>query len=542
MTCPFQTVLATHADRELQPEAARQTEAHLLDCARCRELIEALRGESRLLAAVLEAAPARQTAEREAPWVSRVTAALLVFVAAAGVQAAWSWLVTLGEQPIDVVDGRSLVVSALFEALFFLLREGAFMLTSILKIIVAVLLVAAAGAALAFWRRRAPSAIAVAALVVLAASPSFALERRIANKGGVVMIPAGETIDDSLLAAGDTVSVDGVVTGNVLAFGRRVSVRGTVKGDLVTLARRVDVDGKVEGNILDLSEDFTARGPVALSLHAIAKHVGIEREASIQGDAITFSQETDLEGQVGRDVLAFAGLTNLRGNVARNASAWTGRLRVEAPARIGGDLTAHVDKQEQVSVESGATIVGKTVTRLGEKGKISGRGSRYSRPSFYLWKVIWLAAAFLTGLVLQRLLPSLFPSAFGDSAAVGKALGVGFLALAAPPVAVVILALTLVGLPLALLALAVWAAGLYLSKVVVGAPLGRLLLSRRDAPPPPFALALVVGLLAVTVATNIPYVGGIARLIVLLLGLGASVASLTRSWRVHLRPEVAVAD
>jgi hypothetical protein len=135
-------------------------------------------------------------------------------------------------------------------------------------------------------------------------------------------------------------------------------------------------------------------------------------------------------------------------------------------------------------------------------------------------------------------LPSLFPHAFGDSAAVGKTLGIGFLALAAPPVAVVILALTLVGLPLALLALAVWVAGLYLSGIVVGALFGRLLLSRRDAPPPPFALALVVGLLAVTVATNIPYLGGIAGLVVLLLGLGASVAQLSRSWRAHFRPEV----
>jgi cytoskeletal protein CcmA (bactofilin family) len=533
MTCPAESVLATHADRELAPDAARQMEAHLVECARCRALLDALRGESRLLVAVLERAPARREAEREAPWVGRVTAALVAFSAAAGVHAGWTWLTTLGEQPIQV-DGRSLVVSAFFEALFFLLHEGASMLTSFLNIIVAILLVAAAGVALALWRRRTQSAILLAALVALAASPCHALERRLADKGGVVIVPAGETIEDSLLAAGDTVSVDGVVTGNVLAFGRRVSVRGTVKGDLVTCAQRVDVEGTVEGNILDISEDFTARGTVALSLHALAKHVDIGRDARIQGDAITFSQEADLEGQVGRDVLAFAGHANLRGNVARNASVWTGRLRVEAPARIGGDLTAHVDRQDQLTVDSGATIVGKTVTRLGEKGKASGHGSRYSHSSFYLWKVVWLAAAFLTGLVLQRLWPSLFPSAFGDSVAVAKAFGVGFLALAAPPVAVLILALTLVGLPLAFLALAVWVAGLYLSGIVVGAPLGRLLLGRRDAPPP-FALALVVGLLAVTVGTNIPYLGWIARLAVLLLGLGVSVARINRSWRAaHL--------
>ncbi len=529
MTCPSEAVLAAHADGELEPEAARQLEAHLPDCARCRGLLEALRGEARLLAAVFELEPADQTAVGQMPWVGRVTALLLVFAAAAGVQAAWRWLGALGEQsPLDVVDGRSLVVSALFEALFFVLREGASMLNSFPSVIAAALVVAAACVVLSFWWRRTPRALFLAALLALAASPSFAFERRLAGKGTLV-IPAGETIDDSLLAVGDTVSMEGVVTGNLLVFGRRVSVRGTVKGDLVTCARRVDVEGIVEGNILDVSEDFSARGPVSRSLHAIASHVGIESSARIQGDAVTFSREADIEGQVDRDLLAFAGITNLRGNVARNASAWTDQLRVETPARVGGDLTVHVNRQDHVSVDPG-TVVGKTVTRLVTP---SHRGSKYSHPSFYIWKLIWFAAALLTGLVLQRLLPSLFPGTLGDAGAVGKALGIGFLALAAPPVAVLILALTLVGLPLALLTLAVWLAGLYLSRIVVGALLGRLLLSRRDGPPPPFALALVVGLLAVTVAVNLPYVGGLAVLVVLLLGFGASVGEIGRRWRTR---------
>lgn len=541
MTCPSEAILATHADGELPPETARLTDAHLAACPRCRGLLEALRGEGRLLAAVFEQEPARRGSEAEAPWVGHVTLILLALAAAAGVQAVWRWLGAIGEQaPIGVMDERGLVLSALFEAFFFLLREGASMLTSFFNVIGVVLLVAAAGVALSLWRRRAQSALLLAALVALAAAPSYALEQRHGGKGAVV-VAAGETIDDSLLAAGDTVSIDGVVTGNVLAFGRRVSVRGTVKGDLVTMAQRVDVEGNVEGNVLDFSEDFTARGSVTRSLHAFAKHVGIDREARIQGDAITFSQEADLEGDVGRDLLAFAGITNLRGNVARNASAWTGHLHVEAPAKVGGNLTAHVDKQTHVSIDSGATVVGKTETRLGQKGKVSTHRSRYLRPSFYVWKLIWLAAAFLTGLVLQRLLPSLFPRSFGDSAQVGKSLGIGFLVLATPPVAVVLLSLTLVGLPLALLALGVWLAALYLSGIVVGGLVGRLLLSRRDAPPPPFALALIVGLLAVGVVTNIPYLGVIAGSIVLLLGLGASVGQIYRSWRARFPAEPAEA-
>jgi cytoskeletal protein CcmA (bactofilin family) len=333
--------------------------------------------------------------------------------------------------------------------------------------------------------------------------------------------------------------VDGIVTGNLLVFARRVSVRGTVKGDLVAFGQRVELDGTVEGNVLSASEDMTFRGPVGRSLHAFAKHVGIDREAKIEGDAITFAQTADLEGQVGRDLLVFAGITNLRGDVARHASAWTGRLKVEGPVKIGGDFTAHVEDKDHLNVDSRVTVLGKTETSFEEdKSKSSREGSRYARPSFYVWKAVWLAAAFLTGLVLSRLWPSFFAYRLGDTSSILKPLGIGFLVLVAAPVGIVLLGITLVGLPLALLALALWIAALYLSGIVVGALAGRALLERRDAAPPPFALALIVGLVVVTVAASIPYLGGLVRLCVLLLGLGVSVVQAARVRRGAAIPSV----
>src|ERR1700730_2172214 len=47
--------------------------------------------------------------------------------------------------------------------------------------------------------------------------PSFALERR---HGEFVTVAANETVDDTLLASGNTVRVEGVVNGDLLAFGR----------------------------------------------------------------------------------------------------------------------------------------------------------------------------------------------------------------------------------------------------------------------------------------------------------------------------------
>jgi cytoskeletal protein CcmA (bactofilin family)/anti-sigma factor RsiW len=531
VSCPSESVLSARADGELPLDETRRIEEHLAACPRCRQLADGLLGENRLLARVLEEHVWSEGAERETSWADRATAALLVLAAGAGVQALSSWIGSLGEQlPFGLLDVRSLMWSALFETFFFLLREGAAMLTSLLTVVgflAAILSAAVLG--LVLRRRRMPGALLVAILVALFAAPVSALERRTADKGNVT-IPAGETIDDTLLAAGETVTVDGVVTGNLLAFASRVTVRGTVKGDLVAAAQRIEVSGTVEGNVVGGAEDVTVNGPVHRSVHAFGKRVAIGPEARIQGDAMAFAQDADLDGHYGRDVLAFAAHTTLSGDVARHASAWTGRLDVEAPARIGGDLTAHVDEKEHVSVDPAATVAGKVDTRPRKEGA-SRRGSRYSRPSYYFWKAIWLAAAFLTGLVLHWLSPSLFAYRLADLAALAKPLGVGFLVFAATPVGMVLLALTLVGLPLALLALGIWLAGLYLSGILVGAVVGWMLLERRGAPPPPFALALVVGLLAVTVATSIPYLGGLVRLLAILLGLGIGVVQASRALR-----------
>jgi cytoskeletal protein CcmA (bactofilin family) len=377
-------------------------------------------------------------------------------------------------------------------------------------------------------RRRRQAAAALALIAVVSAAPATALERRVARgEHESVTVRAGEIVDDSLLAVGDTVTVEGLVTGNLIACARRISVRGTVKGDVLTAAQTIEIEGPVEGNVVTFSESVSLRGPVTRSVHSFGQRVGLAREGRVEGDVFAFAAEADVDGRVGRDLLAFAGRTNVRGDVARNATARTGRLRVEGTARIGGDLVAHVEKKEAVSVDPQATVAGKTETRVAARRA----RSRYVRPGFYVWKVIWLAAAFVTGLLAHRLFPWLFASSLGTGGSIVKSLGIGLLALVAVPAVAVVVGVTMVGLPLALLALGLWLAGLYLSSILVSELAGRALLARGEGPLPSFALRLLVGLLVVTVAANIPYLGALVGLVVLLLGLGLGVAQVRSIWK-----------
>jgi cytoskeletal protein CcmA (bactofilin family) len=525
MSCPPERTWAVHADGELRPAEALRLEEHLGSCPRCRALVQDLRDENRLLAAVLEE-PDWQPAPGRPGLGVALGAASALLAAAAGIEALSDWVAALGQEtPAALVDNRRLVVSVLFDSVFYFLREGASMLTSVLSALgLAGFVLLAVYFVFSLRGRGAAGAGMLAALLALA-GPASALERR-AAKGDHerVVVRAGETVEDSLLAAGDTVAVDGTVTGNLVAAGRTVVVRGTVKGDLVSASQRLELSGVVEGNVFAAAETVLVRGAVGRSVHGAAEEVLIDSSARVEDDVVGFGSELDVGGRVGRDLLAFCGLTTLRGEIGRNVSAHTRRLSVDRPAKIGGDLVAHVRKAEHVRLDEGAVVSGKTETRL-EKP----RRSRFATPGFYLWRVIWLAAAFLTALVLQRLSPALFATTLPDGGALVRALGVGFLALVAVPVGAGLAALTLVGLPVGVLALLLWLAGLYVAFLLVAALVGRTLLQRRGGPPPAFAPLLLVGLVAVTAAVNLPYVGAVVRLAVVLVGLGLFVTQVRRA-------------
>jgi hypothetical protein len=82
-------------------------------------------------------------------------------------------------------------------------------------------------------------------------------------------------------------------------------------------------------------------------------------------------------------------------------------------------------------------------------------------------------------------------------------------------------AITLVGIPISLMLLAVYLAAIYLAKLWVGAFLGRALLKPAGTTRRDWLLGLLVGLLILTIAGFIPYLGGLVRLLVVCLGLGA---------------------
>jgi predicted anti-sigma-YlaC factor YlaD/cytoskeletal protein CcmA (bactofilin family) len=498
VACLTEFECSVYADGELPDNDSREVADHLAACAACRHLVEAMGAESRVLVHCLQDTDYLEFELEDealsAPQANRLSATrLAAFVLAMAVML----------RPIlDVLGELELPYSFLATTLTYLIPAAFDLLTSIVNNAgwIALSAIVLLGAGLFSRRSILTSAVLSAiALLTVFSSSSYALDVR--DGGKPVTVPVGETVDDTLVVGGESVIVDGVVTGDVIAFVRKVTIHGTVKGNLVAFAQRVEIEGTVEGSVMGLAQSVQTRGKVAHNIYALAQTTSIGRDARVDGNAMALASECEIEGAVGKDAFVAARSVN-----------------VLAPARIGGNFSARVNNSANVNIESGATIGGRTDVRASQAGT-----GRYSTLSFYVWQTIWLAAAFLTGLAAIWLVPALSRVSLNTSRELLLSAGVGFLTMIATPIAAIVAAITVIGLPLGLITLTVWLIAVYLAKIVIAGFLGRSLLASSGDVQPPTTLMLLAGLVPIFVAVNLPYVGGLINFLLVMLGLGALV-------------------
>jgi putative zinc finger protein len=488
--CLTEFQCAQYADGELPAREAHEAAEHLETCAACRELVGVLRAESRVLVESLQttdfiefeledetlSAPQAHSLSvtRFAAFILAMSVLLRPVLASLdelGLAQLLSWLpVTATIIPVFVRLIDSVLSNAAWIAL-----------TAILVLTIFV-----------FSRRAAITStiVSILALLTVFSSSSYGMDVRRSDKP--LTVPAGETVDDTLVAAAESVTIDGTVTGDLIAFG------GQVKGNVLSFARRVELEGVIEGSVMGFAQSVETRGQIAHNIYAFGQTVDVRRDARIDENATMFAAQSGIEGTIGRDVNVFAGSMN-----------------VSAPAHIGGGLTARVSRTENAYIAPGATVSGKTNIEAPQPAP-----SRYSRLSFYVWQTIWLAAAFIAGLVLFWLVPSFSRARFDNANDLVVSAGLGCIALIAAPVAAIIAMITLVGLPLGLIGLSVWMLGIYLAKIIVAGFLGRSLLTNMGDAQPALPLVLLAGLVPVFIAINLPFIGGLINFLLIVLGLG----------------------
>jgi cytoskeletal protein CcmA (bactofilin family) len=528
MECYSEQTCALAVDGELAADEAQRLRDHLGTCQRCRDLVDALRAENRVLSESLhelpeEAASPAGFSHLRRSWVWGDLAMMAAVLVLGSIISGWFNELSI-PAALDWINPFSLSgrTNLFFDLSYYFAHGGTAMLADYAAVVGCLFLLSLlGGSALLLGRRwRQPKPGLRLLIVLLAMSlPSFALERRHAE---FVTIPASETVDDTLLATGNTVRVEGVINGDLLAFGGTVEVRGTVKGDMVIFAKRTVVSGSVEGSIYNFSQSLDLDGQLGHSIYGWVQSLRVDDRGHVGDGIVVGTGDVSLEGEVKRSVTIFTSNADVSGSIGRDLTMAGGSLTLTNTARVGGNLSARVRQLKDVHIADGATIAGKRDLQ------VRVRKSQFTRPRFYFHEAVWLAAAMLVGWLGLLLFPAFFRT---TTQAVGSgwlSLGLGVGVLAGVPVAIIVAAITLIGIPISLMLLAVYLAAIYLAKVWVGAFLGRILLKPSGATKGDWVLGLLVGLLILTIVGFIPYLGGLVRLGVVCLGLGAFAGQLYR--------------
>jgi len=524
MECFSEQTCAIFVDGELTVDEARPLRDHLATCQRCRELVDALRAENRVLSESLrelpeEAAGIEGFSRLRLSWVwgdlalmAAVIALGSVWIDGLKIPEALEWF-----NPFNL-DG---LTNLMFNLSYYFAQGGTAMLTEYAAVVGGFfLLLLLGGSALVLGRRwRLPkSGLGLLMMVLMLSLPGFALERRHAE---FVTVAASETVDDTLLAIGNTVRVEGVINGDLLAFGRTLEVRGTVKGDLVSFAKRTVVSGTVEGHIFNFSQSLDLDGQLGHSIYGWAQSFRVDNRSHVGDGIVVGAGDFSLEGDVKRSVTIFTSNADVSGSIGRELTMAGGSLTLTNTARVGGNLCARVRQLKEVHIADGATIAGKRDIQ------VRVRESQFTRPRFYFHQAVWFAAAILVGWLSLVLFPGFVQASTQAVGSGWRSLALGFALLAGVPVAIVVVAITLVGIPLALMLFATYLTAIYLAKIWVGGFLGRMILRPAGATKHEWLLGLLLGLFILTVVRFIPYLGGLVHFGTVCLGLGAF------AWQLH---------
>jgi cytoskeletal protein CcmA (bactofilin family) len=384
-----------------------------------------------------------------------------------------------------------------------------------------------------------------ALLLAVAASagpPALAIETR---SGDTITVPAGTTIDDDLVAAGQTVTIAGRVTGDVFAFGTTITVTGTVDRDLVAAGQRITIDGVVRGDLRAAAQDVVINGRVEGNVTSGSQLLTVPSRGKIDGSVLSGAQNLYLQGDVGRGVTAGAGTLQIGGAVGGNVQASVEHLVVDPSARVAGRLDYR--SEDQVSVPSGTVAGGVQFQQAERRDRERERneGRDFFAGLFGFFNLVWLVGSVIAGVLLVHFLPGF---AAGTVAQVRErplpSLGLGVLALFVVPFAILLVAFTLIGLPIAFVAGLGYLLALYAGWLLLGLAVGVLLveLVRRRNPTlraDPRWL-VVLGLIVLYVLTHLPWIGGLASFTAVCLGLGALLLQIAAARRPPAAPLPAV--
>src|SRR5665647_2395389 len=162
--------------------------------------------------------------------------------------------------------------------------------------------------------------------------------------GDQVLIGKDEVISDDLVAGGQTVVINGKVTGNVFAAGLSVTVNGSVGHDVVAAGAAVTIGPNAQ---------------IGYNVYSAGSSVETQPESQIGGSLVIGAGQGLIAGQTTSDLVAGASRLRLEGTVGRNARIRVGSADSEfSPGDFGPRTPAMPSVPTGLTFGPGARVAG----------------------------------------------------------------------------------------------------------------------------------------------------------------------------------------
>ncbi len=346
------------------------------------------------------------------------------------------------------------------------------------------------------------------------------------------------SVGDNRLSAGDQVTMDEYVPGNVYLAAGRVNLDDRIGGNAFVTGGEIDFTGSIGRNLFAAGGDLRIEGEVEGDVRAAGGKLRVPRGANLRGDVTLAGGSIDVEGDVGGDLQTYGESIYVNSVVLGDLRLAGQDIRIGPDTRVSGRLEYRsggqfvMDPKAQVA----QGVLQLDANDHGWFKKDGHRSSRGGRAMFSIG-VLVLGTLLILGLpAFSREAASAIRREWWQSAGVGCVMLIGV------PLAAVILMVTIIGIPLALMMVFGYMVLLMLGYVIAAIFVGDFALERLGGDRVKSVgwrvLFLLFALILLSIVRHMPLIGGLVVALLFVAGIGAFTI---RTWRGFRRRDDAVA-
>ncbi len=373
------------------------------------------------------------------------------------------------------------------------------------------------------------------------------------DNGDNIHITNLHLIDDDLYIFGQTVTIDGEVTGDFSGFAYNISTNGKLDRSVNIFAYQYTHKGKIEGSLRTFSNKCYLYNYIGNSVLLFNNETTIGKGAVIERDATISGRVLEFEGEVGEDLIFNGESITISGEIGGDVEINAKEINIIAPTIIHGNLKYTSSNEANIDLESGVIVDGSTEWLLPDNIDKKESDKLFKNIVINFSEML---AAFILGIILIAVFPKYIESSFMQlKNRIGVSFASGILTLLVFMLSTLILLVSMFGLFFGLIMssgdTAIIGAFLlvvsilllpassfisissgiifYCGTIIVAMFVGSLILRKKQNNEKLFnKTELLLGLFLLTLICFVPILGGLVFLIAGLTGTGAIVLGVKK--------------